>query len=114
MTIENINGSYGGLYYCIISNAAGFDIVNIAIFIRPFILEEPDNIEAQSGTTVTANCEADGFPAPTYRWMYVRTGELLTTDPLLELDVSADIGGEYECVATINDIDVGATFTLYG
>ena len=117
LTIENINGSYGGWYYCIISNPAGFDIVKITVFIRPFILQEPDNIEVESGTMVTANCEADGFPAPTYQWMYVRTGQLVTTDPLLELSVSADIGGEYQCVAASNDTNVGsdtASFTIYG
>ena len=105
LTMANVNASTGGMYTCVVTNAAGSDSDSTFIFIAPYFISEPVNLEATNGTSVTLQCVAEAFPSPSYLW--ARTDrqpireEVITASNLLNIDpVLFGYQGDYYCIAT--------------
>ena len=112
-----VNGSSGGVYRCIVSNAAGSDSATTTVFVEPYIVTPlDDQIVAVVGTTLNITCKADGFPSPTITWLRVSDTDMTTTQVLstsqLEIVVTSSSAGVYRCVAEadINGMRVNASY----
>ena len=118
LTISNINATqHGGVYRCVVSNAAGNDSDNGTLNVRPVITVHP------AETTLTSNrdieqlqCVADAFPAPEYRWEMIEDGVVIetvsNTSFLMFNPVMFGDEGTYQCVAVSLGIQVNSTSSL--
>ncbi len=106
LILQSVRAVDGGVYTCVVSNAAGTSNATTSIFISPYFTSQPQAMGGANDTVVTLTCEAEAFPAPTYQWSQadggmIRTGvmgqttALLMFDPLLFRDE-----GDYVCNAT--------------
>ena len=93
LILPSVNASNGGEYTCVVSNGAGNDSARVSVFIAPYFVMEPQNVNGLNGSMVTLPCEAEAFPAPDIQWDkvgdtirdgldIVSSGELVF-DPLL-------------------------------
>lgn len=58
-------------------------------------------INGLNGNSYTVECMAKGGLNNTFKWKYLRTGEILTNSSTLELNnISVLNGGPYECLVT--------------
>ena len=111
LTLTNVNASTGGIYTCVVTNAAGNDSEDTFLFIAPYFITEPVNKETTNGSSVTLLCVAEAFPSPEYQWMRmdnqsIRTNlndsfNLLTFDLVLFGDE-----GDYYCTASSRNISI--------
>ncbi len=118
LTIESIIAADGGEYTCTVSNAAGNDTATTVLYVAAVILVEPVDIYTRNGTQVNFICEAEGFPAPTYRWEHAGGIDSNVvggnTSTLQFLPVLFGNEGTYYCVATSRDttaVSQNATLT---
>ena len=125
LTISSINATQdGGMYTCVVVNQAGQDSANVTLYVRPLIVDQPQDQFTRQGETVTLSCRADSFPSPLYQWekfnttsesYYQLSGE---TNRTLEFSsVEFDDFGDYRCVATapvIGDTDTSDNATITG
>ena len=125
LTISSINATQDGdMYTCVVVNQAGQDSANVTLYVRPLIVDQPQDQFTRKGETVTLSCRADSFPSPLYQWekfnttsesYYQLPGE---TNHTLEFSsVEFDDFGDYRCVATapvINDTDASINATITG
>uniref|UniRef100_A0A1X7SMV4 Ig-like domain-containing protein n=2 Tax=Amphimedon queenslandica TaxID=400682 RepID=A0A1X7SMV4_AMPQE len=118
LSLENVNGTDGGYYTCIVVNEAGYDTDNVSLLVRPQILTNPVAQYAEVGNNVTLTCRADSFPAPNYQWEMMNrisgyfeplTGQ--TSYVLTLASISYSQYGMYRCVATADGIEENATST---
>ena len=121
LTLTNVDAMDGGLYTCVVTNAAGNDSSDITLNISPYFIVQPNDILTNNGDSQTLTCGAEGFPDPVYQWFrndnqMVRsnlTGDNSSTllfDPVFFGDES-----DYYCTATSNGISVNSTIaTLTG
>lgn len=73
----------------------------------PIIIEEPNNVTANIGETVSLKCRASGDPTPDIVWMQNSFKipadnpryHLLEDGTLRIADADTDLVGEYECMA---------------
>ena len=63
-----MNASTGGMYTCVVTNAAGNDSDSTFLFADPYFITEPSDELAANGSTVILQCVAEAFPSPTYQW----------------------------------------------
>ena len=49
-------------------NQAGQDSANVTLYVRPLIVDQPQDQFTRQGETVTLSCRADSFPSPLYQW----------------------------------------------
>ena len=69
LTISSINATQdGGMYTCVVVNQAGQDSANVTLYVRPLIVDQPQDQFTRQGETVTLSCRADSFPSPLYQW----------------------------------------------
>ena len=120
-TLTNVNATDGGLYTCVVTNAAGNDSSDITLNISPYFIVQPNDTLTNNGDSLTLTCEAEGFPDPVYQWFrndneMVRSNltgvnsSMLLFGPVLFGDE-----GDYYCTATSNDISINSTIaTLTG
>ena len=101
LTLTDVNATDGGLYTCVVNNAAGNDSSNITLYIQPYIVMNPETeIRTMVGESVTFNCEAMSFPTPNYLWEKVDNSSFVSLGQVLSLDnVSFGQEGGYRCVA---------------
>lgn len=67
---------------------------------EPNITSPPENITAQLVQPINLTCEADGYPAPTYKWY--KDGQLIPGETLPYLyipEASPESRGSYSCEA---------------
>ena len=107
-----INGSYGGDYTCIVSNAAGADSASTTLYVAPYIVTplEKQILATVDGSIVSVDCLAAGFPTPTVHWVNVMRTEVSSTSQLLLSPVAFGDEGLYQCIASahINGTDFAA------
>ena len=68
LTLAVVDASTGGMYTCVVTNAAGSDSDSTFLFIAPYFIIEPVNVETANGSLVTLQCVAEAFPSPNYQW----------------------------------------------
>ena len=61
-------------------NSAGNDSDNSLVYIFPYIVTEPEDVDSSNGSVVIFTCEAESFPTPTYQW--IRDEDMIRTDGL--------------------------------
>ena len=125
LTISSINATQnGGTYICVVVNQAGQDSANVTLYVRPLIVEQPQDQLTTQGDSVTLSCRADSFPSPLYQWerynstsdsYYQLPGE--TNRILVFSSVDFDDLGDYRCVTTTpvnGDTDTSENATITG
>ena len=113
LQLTDIDATDGGEYTCVVSNAAGNDSTSVTLYIRPYIVVNPQPLLLTvEGSSVIFTCEALSFPAPSYQWDkdgdpgFSDFAQNLTFNP-----VNYGNEGYYTCVAVISVIN-GANFTV--
>ena len=109
LEVMDINASSGGIYTCIVSNAAGSDSASTTLYVAPYIVTPLDEQTLTvNGSSVNLTCEADGFPLPTISWDRNTTDITVSGDSELILStVTFGQEGVYRCLVnvTINGVD---------
>ena len=125
LTISSINATQdGGMYTCVVVNQAGQDSANVTLYVRPLIVDQPQDQFTRQGDSVTLSYRADSFPSPLYQWeKYNSTSESYYQLPgetnriLVFSSVEFDDLGDYRCVATapvIGDTNTSDNATITG
>ena len=109
LILMDIDASSGGSYTCTVSNLAGSDSATTTLYVAPYFVTHPENVETSNKSEVNITCQAESFPDPEYMWM--RDGD---SSPVREGVVTADMPnslgfrpvlfgdeGVYTCVASI-------------
>ena len=109
LTLANVNASTGGMYTCMVTNAAGDDSDSTFLFVAPYFVTEPGNRETVNGSSVILQCVAEAFPSPSYLWgrtneLQIRGSLLIVTSTLVFSPVLFGDEGNYYCNATSRDI----------
>ena len=113
LTLTDIDAASGGDYTCTVSNLAGNDLATTTLYVAPYFVAHPENVETSNSSEVNITCEAESFPSPQYMWLkngvaeIVRVGEVIA-DMRNALGFRPVIFGDegmYTCVASIT-IDV--------
>ena len=118
LVLTNINASFGGSYDCLVINDAGYGIDSSILFVVPYFVTHPQNVELEQMQTLTLTCEAEGFPSPSIKWEKMNrvtgmfeaiSGENSTV--FMINSVAFSDFGMYRCVASnvINDVEYNAT-----
>ena len=105
LQLSNVNASTGGMYTCVVSNAAGSDSASTFLYVSPYFVIQPIHRQAESGSTVSLSCEAEAFPAPEYQWWHVNGEpircEIISDSQVLVFDpVEFGDEGDYYCNAS--------------
>lgn len=101
LNIFNVVASDGGVYTCIVSNGAGTDSDSTYLFVNPYFVTSPDDLNLVNGSLAVFLCNAEAFPSPGYQWGRVDGEEIreniLTTARELVFSVATfgDEGGYY-------------------
>lgn len=112
LTLEFLDSANGGIYSCLVSNAAGNDTEDIAVFISPYFITEPESTGGMDGGSANLTCEADAFPAPQYQWGRVNGQEVSAVaiginSPMLMFDpLQFGNEGEYYCNVTSGESSI--------
>ena len=112
LELVDIDASNGGNYTCTVSNTAGNDSASITLYVAPYIVTPLDEqFPTASGSEVSINCDAAGFPSPTVNWVDMTNMEVSNTSLLEFRPVMFGDEGLYRCVATteINGMNFTAT-----
>ena len=100
----NVSAADGGVYTCVVTNAAGNGSDSAVLYVRPYIVVFPvAEITTTNGSVVNFTCVAEGFPQPMITWLKVNDSERILTGSGEVLDfrpVRFGDEGVYECVAS--------------
>ena len=119
LTLTDITASTdGGTHDCIVLNKAGFGIDSSTLYVIPYFIVHPQNVELEQMQTLRLTCEAEGFPSPSIQLEKMNrvtgmfeaiSGENSTVFMINSVEFS-DFG-MYRCVASnvINDVEYNAT-----
>ena len=104
-SVADVDASAGGVYTCVVTNAAGSDADSTFLFIASYFVVEPINQEVANGSLVTLTCIAEAFPSPNYLWartdtMPIREELITNTSSLIFDPVLFGDEGDYYCNAT--------------
>ena len=110
LTLPNVQASTGGMYTCVVTNAAGSDDISTFLYVSPYFINQPMDTQASNGTPATLLCEAGAFPSPEYQWgrvdgEHVRggiatDGTLFSFNPVMFGDE-----GEYYCTVSVSALE---------
>lgn len=109
LTLMNIDASSGGDYTCTVSNLAGNDSATTTLYVAPYIVAHPDDMETSNSSEVNITCVAESFPSPSYMWLKSGIAEMVR-EGVVAADVPNTLGfrpvifgdeGTYTCVASI-------------
>ena len=120
LTLTNVHASDGGEYTCVVSNAAGNDSASTFLYVFPYFILQPTDMQTSSGMNVTFVCEAEAFPSPEYDWERVDGGpireEIATNTSLLVFApvMYGDEGGYYCNVSSLDRTIRSQDVTLTG
>ena len=118
LTISNVNATqHGGVYRCVVSNAAGNDSDEGTLNVRPVITVQPaETLLTSNGSIEQLQCVADAFPAPEYRWVMIEDNIVIetvsNTSVLMLNPVLFGDEGTYQCVAVSLGVHVNSTLSL--
>ena len=112
LEVMDIDTSSGGIYTCIVSNAAGSDSASTTLYVAPYIVTPlEEQTLTTNGSNVSISCDADGFPNPSVSWVDMTNAEVVSTSLLEFSPVMFGDEGLYRCMATaeINNMNFNAT-----
>jgi hypothetical protein len=106
--------SDGGVYTCVVGNDAGSDEDSFTVNVSPVITLQPGNISTQVTEVRSLECNATGFPAPTYQWFKVGGdfGETVSGDNTSVLrfnTVNYGDEGDYFCQVTSGNATINSS-----
>jgi hypothetical protein len=102
--LPNITADSGGEYTCVVSNFAGSHNDSTFLFVYPYFLSHPGDMQVSFGSVLLLTCDALGFPSPDYLWQ--RTDGMQIMDDavingrVLNITLESGDGGEYFCTAS--------------
>ena len=109
LTLMDIDASSGGIYSCTVGNLAGNDSATTTLYVAPYFIIHPENVETSNSSKVNISCLAESFPEPEYMWM--KDGDSsLVREGVITVDMPNSLGfrpvlfgdeGVYVCVAFI-------------
>ena len=104
LELMTIDATFGGDYFCIVSNAAGSDSASTTLYVEPYIIIpiEKNTLVTVGGPGVNINCLADGFPTPSVKWVDIVNVEVSSTSQLQLNPVSFGDEGLYRCIASVD------------
>ncbi|XP_055938216.1 cell adhesion molecule Dscam2-like [Argiope bruennichi] len=78
LTIESVSSQSSGNYTCIVKNSFGSDryTANLAVSAPPIWVNEPLDVMAKEGDSVSIKCQATGVPQPKITWTTVKLTKL--------------------------------------
>ena len=108
LVLPSVEGSDGGMYTCVVSNAAGSDNVSTLLYVSPYFITQPVDMLTTNGSSITLLCTAGAFPSPEIHWARA-DGEIrdeIDTDmPTLLIDsVMFGDEGDYFCIASSQNL----------
>ena len=113
LTVSNINATEnGGVYECAVLNDAGFAVVRSMLYVRPLIVEQPQQIRSTNSSQETLTCRAESFPYPQYQWQKYNTTaqsfQSLSNQTGVDLMFNLQYNdfGDYRCMVTTPIINV--------
>ncbi|XP_012547376.2 protein sax-3 [Bombyx mori] len=126
LVIQDARQTDAGRYQCIARNAAGTResaIATLKIHIKPYLITGPEDVVAQTGSSVTFQCRVGGDPLPDVLWRRSAGGGNMPLgrvkvldDGSLRLDnvILAD-EGEYSCEAenSVGAVSASGYLTVY-
>lgn len=93
----------------------------LIISVKPYFLQEPEDVSAQNGDNISLDCEVGGDPNPTVLWHRedgtLPQGRTSIQNGKLKIDkVTPKDEGVYICEAqnTVGTISVSATLVVLG
>jgi hemicentin len=103
LMIFQITAENGGEYTCVVSNLAGSHNTSTFLFVYPYFLSHPGDVEVSLGSIILLTCDAVGFPSPEYTWQRA-DGMSIMSDSDIDgrvLNTTVEFGdeGEYYCIA---------------
>ena len=110
LNLTDVGAAYGGEYTCTATNEAGSARANASLYILPTIISQPVAILTNNGSVVSLQCEAEGFPEPSYQWRIQDLDESVPSDNFIDVEDAVrptlefnpvEFGDEglYHCVA---------------
>ena len=104
--MQSVNASHGGKYSCIVFNDAGIELSFAYLYIQPYFITEPQDIEIDFAESFTLECEAESIPDSTIQWQkQLSNGDFYdisneeSSTLVFEKALLSD-SGIYRCVAT--------------
>jgi hypothetical protein len=101
LALFNLRASDGGMYSCVVSNAAGSHTASTHLFINPYFETPTGSIHTSIGSTVFLECEALSFPSPRYMWIHDQTALNENTRKLNLTNIQYGDEGAYFCNASL-------------
>ena len=108
LRLEDVTVVNGGVYSCVVSNAAGDHSVSTHLFISPYFVTQPEEVILTSaGSSLIITCITEAFPDPEYQWGHedgrdIRQDILTNRSALTIANVQFGDGGSYYCNVTSN------------
>ena len=109
LTLTGIDATSGGDYTCTVNNLAGNDLATTTLYVAPYFVAHPENVETSNSSEVNVSCEAESFPNPQYVWLKNGVAEMVRVGVVIA-DIPNALGfrpvvfgdeGMYTCVASI-------------
>ena len=110
LMLINVTASTGGVYICVVSNAAGNHSASTLLFVSPYFLKQPkDRVLTSVGLMINVECVAAAFPNPEYQWGHedgrqIRMGILINMSILTISSLQFEDGGNYYCNVSSNGV----------
>ena len=109
LVLNNVQVADGGIYTCLVQNAAGNDSASTFLNITVRFLSQPESVFVVSGATVSLTCDTEAFPIPTYQWgraddKTIRDSIITNRRMLLFEPVQFGDEGDYYCNASSSDV----------
>ena len=119
LNITSVNATEdGGIYRCVVINAAGSDSETATLNVLPNFIEHPMDMETSTGDNITLRCRAESFPPSLNRWEKMNRATNMfepvngAISNVLELNsIEFSDFGMYRCCATIVICSNNATVT---
>ena len=74
LSVSSVNATEnGGTYECVAFNDAGYGVAQSLMYVRPFIVEQPQDQLIEADHQITLRCHAESFPPPLYQWQKYNT-----------------------------------------
>ena len=112
LSISSINATrHGGIYTCLVTNAAGNSSNTTTLNVRPNILIQPvSQIFTSNGSNEQLVCQAEAFPSPTYTWIRLDGKDPGVNTPVLRFTpVMFGDEGTYQCIVNSGNEEVNST-----
>ena len=108
LSLQGVTAFTGGLYSCVVSNAAGDINASTHFFVAPYFLEQPmEGVLTSAGSTFNLSCVAAAFPSPLYQWVHeggrdIRMENRANESILIISGIQFGEEGNYFCNASSN------------